>query len=95
MKMFFMIYDVDYDDDVMEMLSTCRVVGFTKWGRVLGKGGRSDPKLDDAVWPGFNCALMMAVDDTTEPILFNALTSLLDKMGGGLKVFEWPLEKII
>ena len=96
MKMFLIIYDVDFDEDVMEILSTCCVAGYTKWRQVLGKGGRSDPKMDDAVWPGFNCAVMMAVDEELEPLVFEALQSLHERMGGkAIKVFGWPLEKVI
>ena len=96
MKMLFMVYDVDFDEDVMEVLSTCCVAGYTKWGRVLGKGERSNPKFDDAVWPGFNCAVMMAVDNELEPKVFEAMQSLHKKIGGkALKVFGWPLERII
>ena len=96
MKMLFMIYDVDFDEDVMETLSTCCVTGYTKWTRVLGKGERSDPKLDEAVWPGFNCAVMIAVEKEVERAVFDALQSLHKRMGGkALKVFEWPLERVI
>jgi nitrogen regulatory protein PII len=96
MKMLFMIYDVDFDEEVMETLSTCCITGYTKWSKVLGKGERSAPKLDDAVWPGFNCAVMMAVDDKLEPKVFEAMQSLHKKKGGkALKVFGWPLERII
>ena len=96
MKMFLIIYDVDFDEDVMETLSTCCVTGYTKWSRVLGKGERADPKLDDAVWPGFNCAVMMAVDEVVERPVFEALESLHERMGGkALKVFSWPLERVI
>lgn len=96
MKMFLIVYDVGFDKDVTETLSACGVTGYTKWDRVLGKGERSDPKMDDAVWPGFNCALMMAVDRAIEPAVFNGLQSLHKRMGGKeLKVFEWPLEKVI
>ncbi len=96
MKMLFMIYDVDFDEEVMETLSTCCITGYTKWSKVLGKGERSAPKLDDAVWPGFNCAVMMAVDDELEPKVFEAMQSLYKKKGGkALKVFGWPLERII
>ena len=96
MKMLFMIYDVDFDEEVMETLSTCCITGYTKWSKVLGKGERSAPKLDDAVWPGFNCAVMMAVDDELEPKVFEAMQSLHKKKGGkALKVFGWPLERII
>ena len=96
MKMLFLIYDVDFDEDVMETLSTCCVAGYTKWSRVLGKGERSDPKLDDAVWPGFNCAVAMGVDEELEQAVFDALKSVHSKMGGkALKVFSWPLERVI
>ncbi|MBT9437714.1 MAG: transcriptional regulator [Desulfobacterales bacterium] len=96
MKMLFMIYDVDFDDDVMDVLSTCCVTGYTKWSRVLGKGERSEPKMDDSVWPGFNCAIMMAVESDIEQQVFEALQSLHKRMGGkALKVFGWPLERMI
>lgn len=95
MKMFLMIYDVDYDEEVIETLSTCCVAGFTKWDRVLGKGERSDPKMDDSVWPGYNCAVMLAVDEQLETSVFEALETLQKQMGSkGLKVFEWPLERV-
>ncbi len=45
MKMLFMIYDVDFDDDVMDVLSTCCVTGYTKWSRVLGLRPESPGKL--------------------------------------------------
>jgi hypothetical protein len=62
----------------------------------MGKGERSDPKFDDAVWPGFNCAVMLGVDEALEQAMFEALTSLHKKMGGkALKVFSWPLEIVI
>lgn len=95
MKMFLLIYDVDFDEDVIEILTTCCVAGYTKWDRVMGRGERSDPKMDDAVWPGFNCAVMMAVEKELESVVFDALQSLHERMGGkALKVFSWPLEKV-
>ena len=100
MRMLFMIYDVDFDEDVMEILSTCCVTGYTKWGRVLGKGERSDPKLDDAVWPvpatWLPRSKKMAVENELEPTVFEALKALHKRMGGkALKVFGWPLERVI
>ncbi len=96
MKMFMMIYDVDYDEDVVETLSTCCVAGFSKWSKVLGKGERSAPKMDDSVWPGYNCAVMLAVDESVEKAVFDSLKKLHKEMGKkGLKVFSWPLESVI
>ena len=96
MKMFFLIYDAVYDEDVIETLSACNVKGFTKWSRVLGHGERSDPKMDDSVWPGYNCSIMLAVDRDKEPTVFEALQSLHQRVEGkGFRVFGWPLERVI
>ena len=96
MKMFFLVYDVDFDEDVMETLTACCVTGYTKWSRVLGRGTRSDPKLDDAVWPGYNCSVMMGVEEELEQEVYEAMKLLHEKMGGkSLKVFTWPLERVI
>jgi len=35
MRMFFIIYDADSDEEVMQLLGGCNVLGFTKWDRVL------------------------------------------------------------
>jgi len=96
MKMLLIVYDVDFDEDVMETLSTCSIAGYTKWERVLGVGERSAPKMNNAVWPGFNCAVMTAVEEKNEKTLFKALETLHQRIGRkGLKVFTWSLERVI
>jgi hypothetical protein len=94
--MLVVIYDVDFDEDVMQMLETLPLTGYTKWDRVLGKGKRSEPKLDDAVWPGFNCALAIVAEDETEDDVFRALKGLFDRLGAkGFAVFELPVMRVI
>jgi len=96
MKLLLMIYDADFDEDVMEMLATCCVTGYTKWDRILGKGKKSDPRLDDAVWPGYNCAIAVAVENDAEDDIFNAVKSLYDKLGGmGFVVYELPVLRVL
>ena len=96
MRMLFMIYDADFDEDVMASLEDCGAAAYTKWGRVLGKGRESEPRLDDAVWPGFNCALTVAVEDALADGLFNAMEKLAEKLGStGFKVFELPVLRVI
>lgn len=96
MKMFMIIYDVIYDEEVMEVMNHCCVSGYTKWERVLGKGKRSNPKMDDAVWPGYNCAMLVAAEPELEESLYGALRSLCERLGErSLKVFSWPLERVI
>ncbi|HBT20580.1 MAG TPA: transcriptional regulator [Peptococcaceae bacterium] len=92
MKLLFIIYDADLDNDVMEMLDLLGVNSFTKWDRVLGKGKNSEPKLDNSVWPGFNCALAVVIsDDEQERIVqeFKKFSLRLD--GRGFRVFVLPV----
>lgn len=96
MRMFLLVYDVDFDDDVMTMLDSLSISGYTKWDRVLGKGKRSEPKLDNAVWPGFNCAVAVIADDEMEEEVFAALRELFERLGGGgFAVFELPVMRVI
>ena len=96
MNMLLMIYDADFDEDVMKMLATHSVAGYTKWERVLGKGKRSDPKLGDAVWPGYNCAIAVVIDDIMEDEILSALKGLHSKLGGkGFVVFEFPVLRVL
>ncbi len=96
MKMFMVVYDRDYDEEVMELLTHCCITGFTKWDRVLGKGARSEPKMDDSVWPGYNCAVLIAVDPELEELVFDSLMTLHKRIGErAIKVFAWPLERVI
>jgi hypothetical protein len=94
MRMYFLVYDVNFDDEVTAALDGCCIAGYTKWTRVLGKGEHSDPKFDNSVWPGYNCSIMMAVDASLEAAVDDALTGLHRQMGQkGLKVFTWAVEQ--
>ncbi len=96
MKMLLMIYDADFDEDVMKMLATQSVAGYTKWERVLGKGKRSDPRLGDAVWPGYNNAIAVVIEDDVEDNIIDMVKSLHSKLGGkGFAVFEFPVSRMV
>ncbi len=95
MKLYLLVYDVDFDEEVMETLTECCVTGFTKWDRVLGKGARSQPKMDDAVWPGFNCAIAIALEEEKEPGFLEAIHKMCSRLGeGGVKVYELPVKEV-
>jgi len=86
----------NHDEDVMEVFASQNVSGYTKWDRVLGKGRMSEPKLDDDVWPGYNCAIAMAVENGDEEKIFAALRQLYDHLGGkGFVVFELPILRVM
>ena len=96
MKMYMIVYDAGYDDDVIEALSSFGITGYTKWTKVLGLGVKSDPKMDDGIWPGYNSSIMMTVDEEQEVEIKKALYKLYEKVRGrGLRVFSLPVQQIL
>ncbi len=95
MDMYWIFYDASYDEDVTETLEHCCVTGFTKWDRVLGKGPYAEPKMDNAVWPGYNGAAVVIVPDEHSPRLRTALLELRKKLGGrGMEIFVTSAQRI-
>ncbi len=96
MKMLLLIYDAVFEDDVMEALEQGGRPGYTQWRRVLGRGERAEPRLDDGVWPGFNNALMIAVEDGWAGELAARLRELRLSGGvAGLSLYALPVEQLI
>ncbi len=96
MELMLIIYDVDFDDDIMNIINYSEIKGFSKWDRVLGRGKSSDPKMDNSVWPGFNASILVAMDEEAQKPFLESLRSLSRELGEkGLKVFMWPVREVI
>ena len=96
MKMVMVVCDAAHEDAVLALLEEAGVSGYTHWPRVLGRGQRSEPKMDTAVWPGFNAAMVTAMDDRPAGRLMDSLVALNDTLGGkGLKAFCWALDRVV
>ena len=95
MRAFFIIYDVENEDDIMSALESANIEAYTKWDRVLGKGKNSDPKMDDPVWPGFNNMIFIVTDGEKGNKLIEVLSLLSKRLSGkGLKVFEFSILEV-
>ena len=62
MRVIFIFYHVEYDEDLMDILKKTGIKCYSKIERVLGKGKGSEPRLDTAVWPGFNNVLIVGIE---------------------------------
>jgi nitrogen regulatory protein PII len=95
MKMIMAVYNVAVDEDVMEAVTAAGVTCFTKWPRVLGKGKRTGPRLDDHIWPGANAVAMFVVPDELAPTVMGVLAGLRESLGAteGIKAFLLNVEQ--
>ncbi len=95
MKMIMAIYNVAVNDDVMEAVTAAGACCFTQFPRVIGKGKRTGPRLDNHIWPGANACTLMVVADELAPKIMDVLASLRRDIGGqeGIKAFLLNVER--
>jgi len=93
MKMVLITYNEAVDKEVMEILDSNSIDGYTKWTKVLGKGKTSDPHLLTHVWPKANNVLAICTDDEKAEKLLEGTKRLRETIGKeGVKAFVLPVE---
>jgi len=92
MKLLFLVYDVDFEEEVQETLKEADLKEYTLWERVLGKGKRSDPRLDTSAWPGFNRLIMIALPEERWEEVKGKISKLTQRPG--IRGFIWDCEEV-
>jgi nitrogen regulatory protein PII len=94
MKSIFIAFDQAYYEQIITLLSTNHVRGFTEWESVKGRGSKTgEPHFGSHAWPSQNSALITIVDDEkVKPILadLRALDATSKLMG--IRAFVWNVE---
>ena len=95
MKMLMIAYTEAVDEEVMELLQSRSVEGYTKWTKVLGKGKASGPHLMTHVWPKANNVLAVCVEENVAQDLTDGVRKLRETVGNeGIKAFLIPLDDV-
>ena len=95
MKMIFIMYNIAINDEVMEVLKTVGIDGYTRWERTTGSGKTSGSHLGTHVWPPVNSVLAIAVEDDRKDKLIERIKEVRKKIGKeGIKAFVLPLEEM-
>jgi len=96
MRLLMIVYDAAFEQEVMAVLEKGGPVGYTKWSRVLGQGERSEPRLDQAVWPGYNQVVMTVLPQERAQALAGELADLRqEERAVGLSVYALPVEQLV
>lgn len=95
MKMVMICYNEAFDEEIIEILEQTKVLGYTKWTKVLGKGQTSEPHLLSHVWPKANNVIMTAVEEQIADSVLEKVKLLKWKIGTeGLKAFMWQIDQM-
>lgn len=94
MKSIFIAFDQAYYDQILVILNSNHVRGFTRWEEVHGRGSKTgEPHYGSHAWPTLNSSILTVVEDgKVKPILddLRALNATSDRMG--IRAFVWNVE---
>jgi len=94
MKLVFITYNIAIHDEVMDVLATLGLKGYTRWEEVTGVGRQSGPHLSTHVWPAKNSALAVVAEDDDASFLMESIRQLRKTMTKeGVKTFCWEVEE--
>ena len=93
--MIFIMYNIAVNDEVMEILKTVGISGYTRWERTTGSGKTSGPHLGTNVWPAVNSVMAVALENDKKDKFIEQIKNIRQKLGKeGIKAFVLPLEEI-
>jgi nitrogen regulatory protein PII len=96
MKMLFVIYSQETDEDVVAALKRSGIRGYTKMQEVRGEGQETEPKLGTHIWPGMNNVLFVSIEDAEVKKTMDLIRQLKKEYPrAGLKGFLLPLEDCV
>jgi hypothetical protein len=97
--MYLILYPESDREEVIRLLDSVGVPGFTETQKVVGRGRRGR-HLDNAIWPGADGMIYAVVGPTHDRALGSALAaysrSLEARSQGlsGMHVFTWPCDQL-
>ena len=78
MKELSVIYNVSVSSEIIDGLASVGVREYTIVPRCHGRGGVTEPRMDDHVWPGLNSMLLAVVEDSLAAKAMGKLQELRD-----------------
>lgn len=84
-------------DEVMELLRTLKIRGFTRWDDVKGRGTEGgEPHLGTHTWPGLNSAFLVIVPEQRVSELLDGVREI-EKTGSqqGIRAFVWSVDQVL
>lgn len=97
MKSVMIFYAQSLTIEVLKVLNSLSIRGYSKWEDITGRGSvEGEPHLGSHAWPAKNSAIMVVVDEKKVGILFEHLRELDNRTSmQGLRAYSWQIEDSI
>lgn len=96
MRAVFISFNQAFYDDVIAILDSLFIKGYTAWETVQGRGSdKGEPHLGTHVWPTLNSAIMIFVDEQQGNMLIKKIEELDESSPKqGIRAFWWNINGV-
>jgi len=89
-------YKESFDNDIMEILKALDINSFTKWANVMDKSEKGRPKFGTHIFPGYNYALLLTIEEDRKEFLFKKLKEFNEEHKfDKIKAYCWTADECI
>jgi len=89
MTTFFISCDISYVDDLVQHITLLGLNNYFIIDRVLGKFPQGEPRLDTAIWPGYNALIISIVTEAEAEQLKTLIQGINQKSLTDLEYVYW------
>lgn len=95
MKSVMIFYAQSLTVEVLNVLNSLSIRGYSKWEDVFGRGSYDgEPHLGSHAWPSKNSSIMAVVEESKVKPLFDRLRELDNRTSmQGLRAYSWNIEE--
>ncbi len=96
MKMIYCTYNVSVSEEITKILATLEIENYQIFDNVLAQTTGSDPRLNTAVWPGYNNSLLLQLSEKFDAFiqLITAHNQKMEDENEKIHCFQWGVEKV-
>lgn len=96
MKSILIVHNQVLSDDLIRMLDSLEIRGFTQWSTVQGRGSETgEPRMGSHTWPELNGAMLCVVDDDAAKRLLARIREMDEAAPEqGLRAFVWSVDEV-
>ncbi len=97
MKSIFIVFNQALTENVIKMLDSNNIRGFSQWDDVKGRGSeKGEPHMGTHTWPALNSAVMTIVEASEVEKVLNGVRKINEKAEKqGIRAFVWNVESMV
>ncbi len=97
MKSIFIVFNQALTENVIKMLDSNNIRGFSQWDDVKGRGSeKGEPHMGTHTWPALNSAVMAVVEASEVEKVLNGVRKINEKAEKqGIRAFVWNVESSV